>query len=68
MAASLWCARATGAHRLGKRTADIVVSDDELEARRAELEQAGGYRTPRARRRGRRSSAASPTSSPTAWC
>jgi hypothetical protein len=28
---------------LGKRTADIVVSDEELEARRAELMQAGGY-------------------------
>jgi len=31
---------------LGKRTADIVVSDDELEARRAELAQRGGYGYP----------------------
>jgi xylonate dehydratase len=28
---------------LGKRTADILVSAEELDARRAELEQAGGY-------------------------
>ena len=31
---------------LGKRTADILVSDEELEARRAELVQAGGYAYP----------------------
>ena len=31
---------------LGKRTADILVSDEELEARRAELAQAGGYAYP----------------------
>ena len=31
---------------LGKRTADILVSDEELEARRAELMQAGGYAYP----------------------
>jgi dihydroxy-acid dehydratase len=31
---------------LGKRTADILCSDDELEARRAELAQTGGYAYP----------------------
>jgi dihydroxy-acid dehydratase len=31
---------------LGKRTADIVVSDEELEARRADLAQAGGHAYP----------------------
>jgi dihydroxy-acid dehydratase len=31
---------------LGKRAADILVSDEELEARRAELVQAGGYAYP----------------------
>jgi xylonate dehydratase len=31
---------------LGKRTADMLVSDEELAQRRAALEQAGGYRYP----------------------
>ena len=53
---------------LGKRTADILVSDEELEARRARSLQAAATAIRRARRRGRRSSAASSTSSRTAWC
>ena len=55
---------------LGKRTANILVSDEELAARRAGARtRPGGYsRFPRARRRGRRSSAGSSTSSRTAWC
>jgi dihydroxy-acid dehydratase len=31
---------------LGKRTADILISDEELARRRAELQQAGGYKYP----------------------
>ena len=31
---------------LGKRTANILVSEEELATRRAALEQAGGYRYP----------------------
>ena len=51
---------------LGKRTADVLIPDAELARRRQTLEQAGGYPFPKARHRGRRSSAASSTNSQTA--
>ena len=54
---------------LNKGTANILISKDELAERRAALAEA--RRLPvsrRARRRGRKSSAAWSTSSPTAWC
>ena len=54
---------------LGKRTANILVSEEELAARRQRSNGRGATAaTPRARRRGRRSSAGSSTSSRTAWC
>ena len=55
---------------LNKGTADILISDDELaQAPRRRCRSDGGYQYPgAARRRGRRSSAAWSTSSPTAWC
>ena len=54
---------------LAKRTADILVSDEELaNAARSARERAAATATRTARRRGRRSSAASSTSCRTAWC
>ncbi len=53
---------------LNKRTANMLISDAELKKRREALAKAGGYKYPTARRRGRRSSAASSTSCRTAWC
>ena len=55
-------------HRSQGGTADMLVSDDGACARRAALEKAGGFKFRRARRRGRKSSAAWWTSLPTAWC
>ena len=54
---------------LSKRTANILISDEELATRRAALAEAWRLRlSRRARRRGRRSSARWSTSSTRAWC
>ena len=54
---------------LRKGTADILISKAELAKRRAELAEAtAAIPIRRARRPGRKSSAASSTSSPRAWC
>ena len=54
---------------LGKGTANILISDEELAERRAALQTAMAAITiPSTRRRGRRSSAAWSTSSAKAWC
>jgi dihydroxy-acid dehydratase len=53
---------------LNKRSADILISKEEYDKRRAALQGHGGYKFPDIRRPGRRSSAGSSTSSPRAWC
>jgi dihydroxy-acid dehydratase len=53
---------------LKKRTANILISDGELNERRAALAEHGGFPIPRARRRGSRSSARWWPSSTRAWC
>ena len=70
-AAALPCCRpATGCASISTRaTANMLISDEELAKRRAELEAPGGYQYPAAARRpGRKSSAAWSASWRTAWC
>jgi hypothetical protein len=53
---------------LNKRTANILISDADYERRKKALAKQGGFKIPRARRRGRRSSARWSTSSRRVWC
>ena len=53
---------------LNKRTADILISKEEIDNGARRCRATAAIATPRTRRPGRRSSAASSTISPTAWC